>query len=159
MTDTTSAVPSLLPCPFCGGVPSIKHGKIFNSIVCPPGPCKGTGLVFAFDFGEEETSKAIAAWNRRAPQPVAREPLTDEQIRAMCKQSWVFDTAKQWVRITERAHGITGEKFGDAEQKKKPGNAPWICLLCKSDRPGVHGLLDDRTTPCPEGMRNKGKPA
>lgn len=29
----------------------------------------------------------------------------------------------------------------------------WLCLLCKSSRPGHHGFLDDRTTPCP----NKGK--
>lgn len=29
----------------------------------------------------------------------------------------------------------------------------WLCLLCKSSRPGHHGFLDDGTTPCP----NKGK--
>lgn len=100
MADTTSAAPSLLPCPFCGGVPSIKHGKIFNSIVCPPGPCKGTGLVFAFDFGEEETSRAIAAWNRRVPQPVAREPLTDEQAMEL------VSAAMQKHGITLTGHGV-----------------------------------------------------
>jgi len=46
------------------------------------------------------------------PQPTQVQagavPLTDEQIKAMCKESWVFETAKQWVRITERAHGIKG---------------------------------------------------
>lgn len=25
----------------------------------------------------------------------------------------------------------------------------WICLLCKSTRPGEHRMLDDRKTPCP----------
>ena len=39
-------------------------------------------------------------------------PLTDEQIRAMCKEPWVFETAKQWVRITEQHHGITGGQHG-----------------------------------------------
>lgn len=36
-----------------------------------------------------------------------REPLSDEQIRALCKESWVFDTAQKWVRAIEAAHGIT----------------------------------------------------
>jgi hypothetical protein len=35
-------------------------------------------------------------------------PLTDEQIKALCKEPWVFDTAKQWVRIIEAAHKIGG---------------------------------------------------
>ncbi len=30
-------------------------------------------------------------------------PLTDEQIRPLCKQTWVFETAMQWVRIVEAA--------------------------------------------------------
>jgi hypothetical protein len=34
-------------------------------------------------------------------------PLTDDWIRSKCKQTWVFETAKQWVRMTEEAHGIT----------------------------------------------------
>lgn len=43
-----------------------------------------------------------------APQP-ARQPLSDDWIRGLCKESWVFDAAKQWIRIAERAHGIGGE--------------------------------------------------
>lgn len=27
----------------------------------------------------------------------------------------------------------------------------WLCLTCKSDTPGRHGLMDDRVTPCPNG--------
>ena len=50
------------------------------------------------------------------PQPTQAQaravPLTDEQIRAMCKEPWVFETAKQWVRITEQHHGITGGQHG-----------------------------------------------
>lgn len=47
-----------------------------------------------------------------APQPArqpARQPLTDDWIRGLCKEAWVFDAAKQWIRIAERAHGIGGE--------------------------------------------------
>lgn len=40
-----------------------------------------------------------------APQPT-RQPLSDDWIRGMCKKSWVFEAAKQWIRIAERAHGI-----------------------------------------------------
>lgn len=41
------------------------------------------------------------------PSPQAeKQPLSDDWIRSMCKQGWVFDTVKQWVRVTEAAHGI-----------------------------------------------------
>lgn len=40
-------------------------------------------------------------------------PLMDEQIRAMCKESWVFETVKQWVRITEQHHGIKGGQHAE----------------------------------------------
>jgi len=39
-------------------------------------------------------------------QPV-REPLSEDWILERCSQSWVFETAKQWVRMAEAAHGIT----------------------------------------------------
>ena len=38
-----------------------------------------------------------------------RVAMTDEQIRSMCKQGWVFETVKQWVRIIEAHHGITAQ--------------------------------------------------
>ena len=44
------------------------------------------------------------------PQPAKALPLTDEQIRAMCRASWVFETVKRWVRITEQHHGIKGSE-------------------------------------------------
>ena len=46
----------------------------------------------------------LAKWG--TPQPVVREPLTDDWIRSRCKEPWVFETAKQWVRMAEAAHGI-----------------------------------------------------
>lgn len=47
-----------------------------------------------------------------------RVPMTAEQIRSMCKQGWVFETVRQWVRIIEAHHGITAQcanttKMGD----------------------------------------------
>jgi hypothetical protein len=42
------------------------------------------------------------------PTAPAQQPLTDEQIKSMCKEPWVFETVKQWVRIIEAAHGIKG---------------------------------------------------
>jgi Lar family restriction alleviation protein len=41
------------------------------------------------------------------------EPLTDEQIRGMCKHGWVFETVKQWVRIVEACHGIHSRGEGE----------------------------------------------
>ncbi len=47
-----------------------------------------------------------------SPQPAQRPaavPMTEERIRSMCKQGWVFETVKQWVRIIEAHHGITAQ--------------------------------------------------
>lgn len=48
------------------------------------------------------------------PQPSQSQagavPLTDGWIRSRCKESWIFDTVKQWVRMTEAAHGIVAQK-------------------------------------------------
>lgn len=72
--------------------------------------------MFAFDFGEEETSKAIAAWNRRAPQPVAREPLSRERVRDLMIGAGYDGASAQeradfinGLRHAEHAHGITGD--------------------------------------------------
>jgi hypothetical protein len=54
--------------------------------------------------GEDDELVAFVA-SLKTPAP---QPLTDEQIKSMCKELWVFETIKQWVRIIEAAHGITG---------------------------------------------------
>lgn len=36
-------------------------------------------------------------------------PMTDEQIRSMCKQGWVFETVRQWVHVIEAHHDITAQ--------------------------------------------------
>ena len=43
-----------------------------------------------------------------------RVPMTDEQIRSMCKQGWVFETVKQWVHVIEAHHGITTQTKKEA---------------------------------------------
>jgi hypothetical protein len=52
---------------------------------------------------------SLAGAMLRSPQPAPVRPMTEEQIRAMCSHDWVFDTVKQWVRITEAHHGIRSE--------------------------------------------------
>lgn len=52
-----------------------------------------------------------AAWNRRAPQPVAREPLTDEQVDELRGEAnRGFDIEREHYfkafRDAEAAHGI-----------------------------------------------------
>ena len=72
---------------------------------------ESTGSIWAVDGyvgtrvdpGLRKFAKAILAL-----RPV-RVPMTEEQIRSMCKQGWVFETVKQWVRIIEAHHGITAQ--------------------------------------------------
>lgn len=39
-------------------------------------------------------------------------PMTEEKIRSLCKEDWVFETVKQWVRIVETHHSITQKEQG-----------------------------------------------
>ncbi|GEM_PF-4501815 len=58
----------------------------------------------------------IAAWNHRTPHPVAREPLTDEQIRALWFAAAPTSDGRpaswNYARAIERAHSIGAEKGG-----------------------------------------------
>lgn len=71
---------------------------------------KGTAAGRLFELGWEIRPVYLA------PQPTQAQagavPLTDEWIRSMCKEPWIFESAKQWVRITEAAHGIKGGQHG-----------------------------------------------
>ena len=66
--------------------------------------------------GEVEFARAVLArWG--TPQPVVREPLADEQLAEMMRDTWGCASiaprhALEFARAIERAHGIT-QKGGD----------------------------------------------
>jgi Lar family restriction alleviation protein len=68
--------PELLPCPFCGGKELTTEGCLWYQVVyCLT--CEAEGPV-ADALPNPEN--AIAAWNRRAPDPQsAAEPATDRE--------------------------------------------------------------------------------
>lgn len=75
------------------------------------------------------------------------------------------DAPMRWTRYRFAARCIAKNSEVMADLRMLAGAAapvpakakrePWLCLLCKRDSPGPHGLLDDGKTPCPEG---KAKP-
>jgi hypothetical protein len=55
----------LLPCPFCGKVPTLERDKKLAWILCPEGSiCRGSGIVQAFKV--ENMDEGIRVWNTRA---------------------------------------------------------------------------------------------
>jgi hypothetical protein len=89
-------------CPFCGGINIIHCGHHMYCHACgADGP----------DADSQHESEARSAWNRRTPQPVVREPLTDAQIAEMMRDTWGCASiaprhALEFARAVERAHGI-----------------------------------------------------
>ena len=60
----------------------------------------------------------LAKWG--SPQPVVREPLTDEQLAEMMRDTWGCASiaprhALEFARTVERAHGITQKGGSNAE--------------------------------------------
>ena len=126
-----SNTPSLLPCPFCGGGETHIHvnkgtwtGQGYGEPVsvevrhwCESEQGQPSRMISR--AGRDESS-AIAAWNRRAPQPVVREPLTDAQIAEIMRDTWGCASiaprhALEFARAVERAHGITQRGGSNAE--------------------------------------------
>lgn len=115
-----SNTPSLLPCPFCGGGETQihvnkgtwngrGHGEPVSVEVrhwCESEQGQPSRMISR--AGRDEAS-AIAAWNRRTPQPVVREPLTPERIEEICAdlRNTVGCSNTTLARAIERAHGIT----------------------------------------------------
>lgn len=79
MTQSTEQ-PELLPCPFCGAVPTLEGSGNIRWIKCPPGSaCGSSGM--AMGISSDDIERGITAWNRRAPASQAqRLPLSDAQI-------------------------------------------------------------------------------
>lgn len=71
---------------------------------------------YAEHYAEDRRWGTFTADTTKARQALQDEltrlftPLTDEQINPLCKETWVVETVKQWVRAIESMHGITGEK-------------------------------------------------
>lgn len=65
MHPATEPTPELLPCPFCGNAPRVKHGDSLMHISCDTLECP-----IDINFIQRTPEKAIAAWNQRAPSPV-----------------------------------------------------------------------------------------
>ena len=70
-----------------------------------------TGAGDVWVEGEVAFARSVLAkWGR--PQPVVREPLTDEQLAEMMRDTWGCASiaprhALEFARTVERAHGIT----------------------------------------------------
>ena len=84
---------ALEPCPFCGGTPTmLDAGDDIVFIACPSGSsCRGSELLIGFKA--EKKSKAIAAWNRRAPSKAEGEMR--EALEAL------LEALKQIVRVVD----------------------------------------------------------
>lgn len=139
-----SNTPILLPCPFCGKTHSLivgaaseawdadEHGPYPHTesyaVFCDAstdgrrGGCGGAG---GYRLTKDE---AIEAWNRRTPQPVVREPLTDEQIDDLIaakhfREGYELTASDKvcinWYRLGlrdgERIHNITQKGGSNAE--------------------------------------------
>ena len=73
----------------------------------------------AYGFTEDGLNglidEVLAKWG--SPQPVAREPLSDEQLAEMMRDTWGCASiaprhALEFARTVERAHGIKGDQHG-----------------------------------------------
>ena len=62
---------------------------------------------------EDFAREVLAKWG--TPQPVVREPLTDEQIKELIEDGVFLGNCKEIVRAIERAHGIAQKGGSNAE--------------------------------------------
>lgn len=99
MTDTASAVQSLLPCPFCGGAARRSSSGKWHGTGCS-GSMKCPAHLHALMFHTPEESDA--AWNRRA-QPMA--PAVVEPLELSPDFTDTARAALLWVLWHH--HGIT----------------------------------------------------
>ena len=89
-----SNTPSLLGCPFCGCKAAASVNKDeslwshdvvdWTRVHCTNDECNAQTEATC----EGYEPSAIEVWNRRTPQPVVREPLTDEQLAEMMRDTW-----------------------------------------------------------------------
>ena len=67
----------LLPCPFCGRIPTVEMDRKLAWILCPEGSiCRGAGIVQAFSI--KRISQGVKVWNTRANLPHATPQRRNE---------------------------------------------------------------------------------
>ena len=96
-----------------------------------------------------------AAMDEVAHRFAHRLALDLECVLARYQGPWydeAWDTLGQYRNEMNKLHEQVSPTF-----MGEPVAQKWFCLSCKSSTPGHHGTLDDRTTPCPEGLRAKNK--
>ena len=77
---------------------------------------RSEGIKVRTGAGVVKLARAVLAkWG--TPQPVVREPLTDEQLAEMMRDTWGCASiaprhALEFARAVERAHGITQKGGG-----------------------------------------------
>ena len=120
-----SNTPSLLGCPFCGGmatakpidsVPGWHHVTVLHSN-CFYKPAQDKMLL---------NDEHLAAWNRRTPQPVARGPLTCEWTHNDDDGYWDTSCGKAW-------------RFDDGGPKENNMNFCHCCGKTLRIKGGQHG--------------------
>ena len=89
-----------------------------DNLLCKHWPAYSMQAVLVKMWLREAIKSAIAKWG--SPQPVVREPLTDEQLAEMMRDTWGCASiaprhALEFARAIERAHGITQKGGSNAE--------------------------------------------
>ena len=132
-----SNTPSLEPCPFCAGGETHIHvnkgtwnGRGYGAPVsvevrhwCESQQGQPSRMISR--AGRDEAS-AIAAWNRRTPQPVVREPLTCEWTHNDDDGYWDTSCGKAW-------------RFDDGGPKENNMNFCHCCGKTLRIKGGQHG--------------------
>lgn len=64
--------PDLLPCPFCGRVPSLERDENMAWIMCPEDSvCRGSGVIMAFTLNK--IGYGVKVWNTRVSSQQGKE--------------------------------------------------------------------------------------
>lgn len=136
MTDTTSAAPSLLPCPFCGAnasghaIDAHEHSAPLKALGIPDhqgsyvieGDCQcGSGLIG--DTQEEVTAR----WNRRVPAVTPSDAEIDAQWRESVEK---HETTAAFVRDFART---VLAKWGAPPQISESDAAPQAAPVAQGD--------------------------
>ena len=88
------SVSELLPCPFCGAVPTmadiradLNQGTKWGGVICPDCGVAGPEVRTGYDPVECWADDAIEAWNRRTPPAQAAEAV-ERVARAIYANEW-----------------------------------------------------------------------